>query len=760
MTSATRLRFLLHNCFCLWLTLAATTTQARSFFTVKERDGEWQLLDPAGKRFFLRGLNHYGDGTYMPWNLTETHGDVASWRKSLPKRLREWGFNYLPPSIGPSAVNPATLLPEERLQRQKRVTRTPEWSANEFAEVDFPFTIFLEYPRQYMSGPNLPDVFSKEFREAVDARCRDVCEPLTDNPNLIGYHFCHNPPWHPRAKSFNLWIDDIVKPGSAAMQKWIALMRRVYGSIDRWREVYGYPIESWEEISRLEQPLRGYVAHDRMLEDRETFMRLVCREWYRVYSEAVRRYDPNHLILGDRNTLHLQPLPAFAIQEMKPYIDVLSVNVMGPPNTVYGVLEQVTRHWDGPIHLADTGAGIYQDEPAKAAYTARDLAEFEEVYAGLATAALEHPQVLGFGWCGFYETPHPGGRSGLVDVATGKPIIERLEVMKSTNQRLAEAEASQVQEFSGEFQWETGVPILRTSDFGEEEWIAIKDPSIVRHNDRWHLFCTLRGHERSHAVVYSSFAAFDEAAETKPVVLPNHDGYWCAPHVFFYRPHQKWYLVTQAKDESWEPEYQAAFATTTDLSDPESWSVLQPMGAIRPPKDEPWLDFWVICDDEKAHLFFTSDNGRMWREETSLAEFPFGWSEPVLAFEGDIIEASHLYRISESDVYLNLIEAQAQGDRRYFKAYVADTLDGEWRPLAGTLKQPYAAAWGPGENVRQPSNRWTDGVSHGELLRLGSDERMEAELDAPFLFQGVLHKDRRGKAYGKIPWDLGLLKLE
>lgn len=421
---------------------AVAQTSDSSFFRLNETQGNWQLLDPEGKPFYLRGLNHYGDGSHMPWNLEETYGDAASWRKSLPDRLREWGFNYLPPSIGPSAVDPSTLPSNERLLRNKRVTRTPEWSAEQFAEVDFPFTVFLEYPRQYMAGPNLPDVFSEEFRDAVDERCRELCEPLAENQNLIGYHFCHNPPWHPRAKSFNLWIEDIVKPETAAMEQWIALMRRIYGSIERWRTVYGYPIDSWEAIGALEQPLRGYVDHGRMLEDRETFMRLICREWYRVYHDAVRRYDPNHLIFGDRNTLHLQPLPAFAIQEMKPYVDVLSVNVMGPPDTVYAVLEQATRHWDGPIHLADTGAGIYEGEPPRAGYTSRDLNEFGEVYAGMAEMTLEHPQIIGFGWCGFYETPHPGGRSGLVDVSTGEPIPERLKLMQQTNARLAKAESN------------------------------------------------------------------------------------------------------------------------------------------------------------------------------------------------------------------------------------------------------------------------------------------------------------------------------
>ncbi|MEM6278541.1 MAG: non-reducing end alpha-L-arabinofuranosidase family hydrolase [Verrucomicrobiota bacterium] len=304
------------------------------------------------------------------------------------------------------------------------------------------------------------------------------------------------------------------------------------------------------------------------------------------------------------------------------------------------------------------------------------------------------------------------------------------------------------------FSWTVGSPVLKTRDFGNPEWIAIKDPSIVRYDGKWHLFCTLRGH----AIVYSSFEDFSGVADTTPVVLPNHGGYFCAPQVFWYSPQEKWYMICQAKDKSWDREYQAAYATTDDISDASSWSPLQPLNAVPPPEGNPWLDFWVIRHGDVVHLFFTSDNGKIWREETTVDAFPLGWSEPVLAFDGDIFEANHVYRVDHPQgKFLNLVEAQARGDRRYFKAYLGDDLHGEWTPIAGKLEQPYAAAWGSGENVEQTEGRWTHGISHGELLRKGFDENMKADFGAPFFFQGVLHPDRQGKDYGKIPWDLGLL---
>ncbi len=103
----------------------------------------------------------------------------------------------------------------------------------------------------------------------------------------------------------------------------------------------------------------------------------------------------------------------------------------------------------------------------------------------------------------------------------------------------------------------------------------------------------------------------------------------------------------------------------------------------------------MICDAETAYLFYTSLNGRMWRAETTLANFPHGWAEPKLALRGDIFEASHTYKLKGLDTYLSVVEAQGAG-RRYYKAYLADRLDGTWTGLAHTRDngQPEDAAWG------------------------------------------------------------------
>ena len=106
------------------------------------------------------------------------------------------------------------------------------------------------------------------------------------------------------------------------------------------------------------------------------------------------------------------------------------------------------------------------------------------------------------------------------------------------------------------------------------------------------------------------------------------------------------------------------------------------------------------------------------------------------------------------DKYLTIVEAQGDA-RRYYKAYLADRLEGPWRGLADSRDRPFAAV----SNVVQ-GKQWTTNISHGELLRTGVDETMEIDpADLRFVFQGASDSEYQGNPYGKIPWRLGILEM-
>jgi hypothetical protein len=109
------------------------------------------------------------------------------------------------------------------------------------------------------------------------------------------------------------------------------------------------------------------------------------------------------------------------------------------------------------------------------------------------------------------------------------------------------------------------------------------------------------------------------------------------------------------------------------------------------------------------------------------------------------------------DRYLAVIEAQSGNGWRYFKAYLADRPDGAWEPLAATKEETFASM----ANTGHTGERWTDCISHGELLRAGRDQRLEIDpADLRFVFQGVSDAERAGRKYGEIPWRLGLLEAQ
>lgn len=307
----------------------------------------------------------------------------------------------------------------------------------------------------------------------------------------------------------------------------------------------------------------------------------------------------------------------------------------------------------------------------------------------------------------------------------------------------------------GRFSWLAGPPLVFPASSSDDFYWSIKDPSVVRFGDRWHLFCTVRGKARSHQIEYLAFADWAEArTRAQRQMLRMVEGYFCAPQIFYFTPHRKWYLIYQASDPTRKPQLQPVWSTNNDLAQPAGWSPPRLLFDEQPKSVTRWIDFWVICDETHAYLFFTSLDGRMWRSRTTRDRFPSGWDEPSVCLRGDIFEAGHVYRLKGLDWYLAIVEAQA-GPRRYYKAYRADRLDGLWRPLADTERKPFAA---PG-NVRFTGPRWTDSFSHGELLRTGHDETMEVDPKRlRFLYQGVKLEDAQGKPYGQIPWRLGLLE--
>ena len=303
--------------------------------------------------------------------------------------------------------------------------------------------------------------------------------------------------------------------------------------------------------------------------------------------------------------------------------------------------------------------------------------------------------------------------------------------------------------------WLAGPALICPVSDAAHQVVAVKDPTVVFHGGRWHVFSTVAFRGGGWSMEYRSFRDWSVAGKAKPFFLdanPNLAGYHCAPQVFYFRPRKAWFLIFQSQ----QPQY----STSSDIDKPMSWSKPRDFFRTKPASlgDETWIDYWFIGDEEFMYLFFTGDNGKFYRSRTRVRDFPDGMSEPeviISARKEDFFEATHIYRLGSRGRYAALVEAAGPKWERYYRLFTADSLGGAWKDEGNTFEKPWAGI----ANVKFKAGvaPWTVDISHGELLRQGCDERMVVEpRNLRFLIQGR-DPGSDGLEYGKLPYRLGLL---
>ncbi|UCD52595.1 MAG: hypothetical protein JSW27_08150, partial [Phycisphaerales bacterium] len=132
--------------------------------------------------------------------------------------------------------------------------------------------------------------------------------------------------------------------------------------------------------------------------------------------------------------------------------------------------------------------------------------------------------------------------------------------------------------------------------------------------------------------------------------------------------------------------------------------------------------------------------------------FPHGWSEGQAVFNG-VHEAVHVYKVKGRDEYHMIYELNSGGVRSFGLAR-ASHLAGPWEKVTDAYATGSQLICAPGVT------RWTDIVSHGEVIRSGYDERLEYNADSPVLLIQGRPDDAGSTPYPSLPWKLGLITRE
>ncbi|MEN8202672.1 MAG: non-reducing end alpha-L-arabinofuranosidase family hydrolase [Bacteroidota bacterium] len=333
-------------------------------------------------------------------------------------------------------------------------------------------------------------------------------------------------------------------------------------------------------------------------------------------------------------------------------------------------------------------------------------------------------------------------------------------------------------------EWTVSDAVLEKGPEGAFDEISVKDPTIVFFNDKYHLFYTSKAtYETRDKISHLSkngsglgYVAAESLDQLKDATRYNMTkiigAIIVAPQVFYFEPHGLWYIIAHTLVDG-RPDLMPIYLTNPDIEDVHGWSAPQELKTSKV-NNGFWIDFWVICDDEMAHLFYTDHEGSLFRFECPVEEFPHGFAdkreETVLTVRGEnstgrwrMHEASHIYYVKEHDCYLNLMEAVYphptrknywDSRTRFLFAMVADKLEGPWtrvevedNEFLGDPAYLYYPDGSPSEY---------DQVSHPELIRSGYSQKLEIEdFNLQLLFQ-AFDADQMGPEYeyNYLPWKL------
>lgn len=289
-------------------------------------------------------------------------------------------------------------------------------------------------------------------------------------------------------------------------------------------------------------------------------------------------------------------------------------------------------------------------------------------------------------------------------------------------------------------QWTSTGPLAEPKNPGAK---SLKDFSVTKYNGKYLVYATTA--DGNWNGFTSTFASFDQWADADQRYISG----LVAPTIFYFTPKDTWVLAYQ-----WGFKY----ATSSTPDDPNSWSATKSLlnGDPTGGRGTGPIDQTIICDDSDCYIFFNDDAGGVYRGSMPIDQFPGTFSNATRIMNEStsvIFEGVQVYSVKGSDQYLMIIE---NNGTRVFRAWTADSLDGEWTPLEGASseQQPFAGR----NNVTWPDGQWTNDISHGDLVRENPSEKMEIDpCNLQMIYQG--RDPNRNADYIDLAYRPGLLTL-
>lgn len=386
--------------------------------------GQWWFVDPHDRPFFVKAVaavNRHGRAGPPPEHrgayalaVDNAHGrdDASGFARAALSRLHSWKVNTLGPWADTSLARGGLYAT----------------SVADFRGAGVPVI------RQH--GVHLPDVFDPGWIAACDARAIAAVAPWVGREDFVGYYTDDAPGWgEPRTdRPSLLQICLGLEPGFAAYHAaWEFVLASHGGDLTSLAREWSVDLPNREVIRQrtlAERPLAtaGYRR------DEARFAREFAHRYFTTTADALRRHDPDHLILGCR--FARSPGQAVLDECVYPQVDVLSWQCHA--SEFESQAKTYTEATGMPLLLAACGlsnerfrTASFSDQsgPTRIERMLRDGRR-------ALTAACGHSAVVGYEWARWADEPDevPPFGSGLVHV-DDREALEHVELIVQINAR-------------------------------------------------------------------------------------------------------------------------------------------------------------------------------------------------------------------------------------------------------------------------------------------------------------------------------------
>lgn len=397
--------------------------EPKRFFYTQEIDGVWWLIDPGGNGFISKGVNHISYTAdfspklgFSPYARAteEKYGNAENWGKAVAANLRQWNFN----TVG-------------------------SWSIETMRQQQIPYTLILDVAQSaggdWQTG-RFPDVFSKEFERAAERAARMQCRKRENDPFLIGYFTDNELHWEPDWRSQDSLLTGFLKmksdtPGFKAA---VDFLQKRYGSIGKLNAALKTEVASF---AKLPDSLPFPESGERATLDAD-FQYIASEKYFSVCRDAIRKEDPNHLIVGCRFAGNA---PEAVLRAAGKHCEIISFNTYNyaPPQDALKRIYDLTGK---PILITEFSfkamdSGLPNTKGAgKPVATQTDRAGH---FTAFVTALMKRPYLVGYHWFEYADEPAEGrfdgenSNYGLVNIKD-EPYEVLTQEMTKTNAAVEE----------------------------------------------------------------------------------------------------------------------------------------------------------------------------------------------------------------------------------------------------------------------------------------------------------------------------------